>query len=91
MADPIAPPTAADAGQVAGTVEILPNYTGKRMELIADVRTPSVLLVGDKFNKNWQVSVDGRPEKVLRCDFLLRGLWVLRCRQTGYRGHNLVR
>ena len=59
-------------------MQILPNYTAKRIELIADVHTPSVLLLSDKFNSKWRVSVDGRPEKVLRCDFLLRGVFLNR-------------
>jgi hypothetical protein len=76
VADPIPPPTAGDAGPDAGTVQIVPNYTAKRIELTADVRVPSVLLLTDKFNSNWRVSVDGRPEKVLRCNFLMRGVFL---------------
>ena len=37
--------------------------------------------VGDTItllNSKWRVSVDGRPEKVLRCDFLLRGVFLSR-------------
>ena len=78
VADPISPPTAGDAGQEAGTVQIAANYTAKRIELAADVRTPSILLLSDKFNSKWRVSVDGRAEKVLRCDFLLRGIFLNR-------------
>jgi hypothetical protein len=78
VANPIPQPAADDAGQDAGTVEILPNYTSTRMELLADVRTPAVLLLCDKFHPKWRVSVDGRQETVLRCDFLLRGVFLNR-------------
>ena len=53
--------------QSPGSVpRILNNYAPKRIELKADVQAPSVLLLNDKFGPDWNVSVDGKPEKVLR-------------------------
>ena len=47
VSDPIDAALAADAGQAAGTVKIKPNYEPRRVELEADVKVPSVLLLCD--------------------------------------------
>jgi hypothetical protein len=60
----------------AGTVEINPNYRSKRIELSADVKTPSVLLLVERYNPKWQVEVDGQPARLLRCDFIMRGVYL---------------
>jgi uncharacterized membrane protein YfhO len=57
----------------AGTVEIT-DYKAKRIELSADVRVPAVLLLSERYNSKWQVTVDGQPARLLRCDFILRGV-----------------
>jgi len=59
-----------------GTVSIKPNYQPKRIELEADVKTPAVLLLGDRFNPLWRVSVDGQPMNLLRCNFIERGVFL---------------
>ncbi len=76
VADSIPAPGAANTNQPAGTVEIKPNYRSKFMELEADVKVPSVLLLTERFNPKWKVWVDGKPENVLRCDFILRGVYL---------------
>jgi len=70
----VAPPAAGDAGQPSGTVEINTNYAPKRIELQADVKVPSVLLLCDRYNPKWTVSVDGAPAELLRCNFIERGV-----------------
>jgi hypothetical protein len=52
------------------------NYAPKRIVLQAKVGAPSVLLLNDRFDPNWKVSVDGRPEALLRCNYLMRGVQV---------------
>src|SRR5258708_6246683 len=42
----------------------------------ADVKVPSVLLLCDRFNPKWQVWVDGKQEKLLRCNFIERGVFL---------------
>jgi hypothetical protein len=74
VADAIAPPPASNSNQVAGTVEIKPDYQPKRVELEADVKTPAVLLLCDRFHPGWKVTVDGKAEKVLRCNYIERGV-----------------
>jgi Bacterial membrane protein YfhO len=63
----------ADASQAAGSVEIT-NYKPNHIELSADVKEPSVLLLTDRFDPKWSVKVDGKPAELLRCDFILRGV-----------------
>jgi hypothetical protein len=40
------------------------------------VKVPSVLLLCDRFNPKWQVWVDGKQEKLLRCNFIERGVFL---------------
>ena len=37
---------------------------------------PSVLLLNDRFDPNWKVSVDGKHGTLLRCNYLMRGVQV---------------
>lgn len=63
--------TNLDAGEVTIT-----KYLSKRVELEADVKVPSVLLLTDRFNPKWHVEVDGKPAEVLRCDYIMRGVYL---------------
>jgi uncharacterized membrane protein YfhO len=36
--------------------------------------TPSVLLLNDKYDPHWDVTVDGKPAELLRCNFIMRGV-----------------
>ena len=76
VANPISAPTPANAGQPAGSVEINPNYKSKHVELQADVKVPSVLLLTERFNPQWRVEVDGKPATLLRCNFIERGVYL---------------
>lgn len=57
----------------AGTVEFK-SYAPKKIVFAADAKTPSVLLLNDKFDPNWHVTVDGKPADLLRCNFIMRGV-----------------
>jgi hypothetical protein len=35
-----------------------------------------VLLLNDKFDPNWHVIVDDQPAPLLRCNFLMRGVYL---------------
>jgi hypothetical protein len=58
---------------VAGTVEFQ-SYSTKRIVLAANAAAPSILLLNDKFDDNWRVTVDGKPAALLRCNFIMRGV-----------------
>jgi uncharacterized membrane protein YfhO len=52
------------------------SYAPKRIVLQARAASPSVLLLNDKYDPNWKVSVDGKPETLLRCNYLMRGVYL---------------
>ena len=35
-----------------------------------------MLLLNDKYDSNWHVSVDGKPADLLRCNYLMRGVYL---------------
>ena len=68
------PPAAAGAtNQSAGTVAFT-SYGHKDLVLKADVKTPAVLLLNDKYDPGWQVVVDGHSAPLLRCNYIMRGV-----------------
>jgi branched-subunit amino acid transport protein len=71
--DPVPPPTSTNAA--LGTVEFA-SYAPKRVELKVDATAPSILLLNDAYDRDWRVSVSGRPEQLLRCNHLMRGVQV---------------
>jgi hypothetical protein len=52
------------------------SYAPKRIVLRANASSPAVLLLNDKYDPNWKVWVDGKPESLLRCNYLMRGVYV---------------
>lgn len=58
-----------------GTVEFK-SYAPKKIIFAANATTPSVLLLNDKYDPNWRVTVDGKPADLLRCNFLMRGVYL---------------
>jgi len=57
----------------SGTVEFT-SYAPNRILLHAKAESASVLLLNDKYDPSWKVFVDGKPDKVLRCNFIMRGV-----------------
>ena len=70
-----APPPAAATNQNSGTVEIT-SYAPKDVVLKSDAPAPTVLLLNDRFEPAWKVAVDGKQQPVLRCNFLMRGVYL---------------
>ena len=76
MSNSIPAANPANADKDPGTVEIN-KYLSKRVEMQADVKVPSVLLLTDRYNPKWLVSVDDKPmESPLRCNFITRGVYL---------------
>jgi hypothetical protein len=65
-----------DARPPAAEVEFV-RYAPKDIVLKAEAAVRSVLLLNDHYDANWKVSVDGKPEKLLRCNFLMRGVYLV--------------
>lgn len=66
-------PGAAGTNQNPGDVKFV-SYAPKHIVLAAQATEPCVLLFNDRYDPNWQVSVDGQPAALLRCNFLMRGV-----------------
>ena len=70
------PGTASGAGaQNPGTVDFK-SYAPKDIVLSAQAAAPSVLLLNDRYDPNWHVLVDGKPAPLLRCNFIMRGVYL---------------
>lgn len=61
--------------QSAGEVKFV-SYAPKHIALKAKAAAPAVLLLNDKYDANWRVTVDGQPAKLLRCNFIARGVFL---------------
>jgi hypothetical protein len=51
-------------------------YEPKDIMFDAKTTTPSVLLLNDRFDPHWRVLVDGKPAELLRCNFIMRGVYL---------------
>jgi hypothetical protein len=51
-------------------------YAPKDIMFDAKATTSSVLLLNDKFDPYWRVLVDGKPAELLRCNFIMRGVYL---------------
>jgi hypothetical protein len=65
----------------AGTVEIT-HYQSKDLVLTADAKTPAILLLNDHTGDSWNVWIDGRRGTVLRCNYIMQGVFVPPGRHT---------
>ncbi len=59
----------------SGSVEYK-SYASKDIVFDAKAVAPSVLLLNDKYDPHWKVTVDGKPAQLLRCNFLMRGVYL---------------
>lgn len=59
--------------QSTGAVRIT-RYEPKRIALEAKADAPSVLLLNDKYDPSWNVTVDGKEAPLLRCNYIMRGV-----------------
>jgi hypothetical protein len=59
----------------AGAVSIA-DYRPRRVTLQANVITPAVLLLNDRIAPAWKVWVDQKPAPLLRCNYLMRGVFL---------------
>ena len=66
---------AGDAGADAGAVEIT-DYHSRDIKLRAAAKLPAVLLLNERFAPAWSVSVDQQPARLLRCNYIMRGVFL---------------
>jgi Bacterial membrane protein YfhO len=78
VADPSVPnpqPSTVNSQPSTNSVEFT-SYAPKHIVLQAKADRPSVLLLNDKYDPNWKVSVNGKPAALLRCNYLMRGVYL---------------
>jgi hypothetical protein len=68
-------PPAATTTNSPGTVEFA-SYSPKQIVLQAEAKTPAILLLNDRFDPNWSVTVDGKPAPLLRANYFMRGVFL---------------
>jgi hypothetical protein len=73
LAEPVT--TAPSTNATPGTVEYV-SYHPKNIVLKTKSAAAGVLLLNDRYDPNWQVTVDGKSAKLLRCNYLMRGVAV---------------
>jgi hypothetical protein len=69
-------PVTAGTSDNSGTVEFA-SYAPKDIVLRSDAPAPAVLLLNDRFDPNWKARVDGKPATLLRCNYIMRGVYLL--------------
>ncbi len=50
------------------------DYGRTRVEIETETEADGILLLNDKYNPDWKVSVDGKPAEILRCNYIMRGV-----------------
>jgi hypothetical protein len=71
-------PLPVESGQTnasTGTVGIV-SYAPKHVVLNATNFMPSILLLNDKYDPNWKLMVDGEASELLRCNSVMRGVFL---------------
>jgi hypothetical protein len=66
---------ASATNENSGTVAFK-SYSPKTLLFEANAMTPSVLLLNDKYDPQWTVTVDGKPAELLRCNYIMRGVYL---------------
>ncbi|MBI2947852.1 MAG: YfhO family protein [Verrucomicrobia bacterium] len=76
MSDPLpAAPANASTNQTQETVTIT-HYEPKRITLKTEAAAPRVLLLNDRYDPDWKVTVNGEPQPLLRCNYIMRGVYL---------------
>jgi hypothetical protein len=72
---PVDAPMTNSAADNPGTVDFT-SYASKDIVFSAQASAPSVLLLNDRFDPNWRVFVDGKQAELLRCNYIMRGVFL---------------
>jgi hypothetical protein len=60
-----------DAGSAA-----FKSYAPEKIFVDATATAPSILLLNDRYDPHWHVTVDGKPAELLRCNYLMQGVYL---------------
>ena len=73
IADNIPKPENTDSNTTVMAASYI-SYDPKRIVLSTKAKTSTVLLLNDKYHPSWKVTVDGKPKKLLRANYLMRAV-----------------
>jgi hypothetical protein len=66
----------AAAGSTNAGTATLVSYAPKKIEVKTETTAPSILLWNDRWSPNWHAFVDGQEVKLLRANYIMRGIQV---------------
>lgn len=69
------PTPSGPINQPAGDVDFV-SYHPADIVLKAHAQTNCVLLLSDHYDPQWRVLVDGKPAELLRCNYIMRGVYL---------------
>ena len=76
VSTPVAGLPTSSTNENSGTVDFK-DYSSKHITFTANAVNPSVMLFNDRYDPHWAVKVDGKPADLLRCNFIMRGVYLL--------------
>ncbi len=59
-----------------GTAKKITKYEPKDLTVETNSKTSTILLLNDKIDHDWKVLVDQKPAELLRCNYIMRGVFV---------------
>jgi len=68
-------PATLNTNDNAAPVEFL-RYSPRDVVVKCEQQSAGILLLNDRYDPNWKVHVDGKPEKLLRCNHFMRGVYL---------------
>ena len=69
-------PLAAAAESRATSPATVHKHSNTRVEISANLHQPGILLLNDKHDPDWQVTVNGKRAELLVCNFIARGVYL---------------
>jgi hypothetical protein len=73
LSENIPGPSATASNPAPATVEFV-SYAPKKIELKSSASVPTMLLLNDRYDPAWNVWVDDQPTKLLRANYIMRGV-----------------
>ncbi|MGA3267962.1 MAG: hypothetical protein ABSE16_14195 [Verrucomicrobiota bacterium] len=70
------PPVATNASAAEADPVQFVHYASRDMVLACHATAPTVLLLNSRFDPYWHVLIDGSPATLLRCNFIMRGVYL---------------
>jgi hypothetical protein len=64
------------SGSTNSGIATVVSYSPKRVEAKVETSATAILLWNDRWSPNWKAYLDGQEVKLLRCNFIMRGIQV---------------